>query len=152
MSERREESCGDRTLHEAHDFDAVEFPFGGIVPAHCPGLREQFWRVTGFSEWSRVRDEIIPALRSQLPGAIIEGDERVVYSAYPGAEWNGAILTIMGLELGTMRMVEDRLRWAGLGFEWRVTRDYFRGFDDYVEMRNVTDAERDRIAEHRASR
>jgi hypothetical protein len=35
---------------------------------------------TGLAGWTRVHEEVIPALRRDFPGVIIDGDERVIYS------------------------------------------------------------------------
>lgn len=75
-------------------------------------MPETEWTVvaTGIREWERIRDVIAPALRRDLPGVLIDVDERPIRSTIPDPIWQGASLTVIGLESRTAFALSEALR------------------------------------------
>lgn len=106
---------------------------------HCDGVRDQSLRITGFRNWTQLRDEIAPAFRRQFPGVLVIVDERVVVSSIPDPEWHGASLTMLGLDLSIADYIANTL-----------AREISWELGESAVIDNVTAAEADQIAAHRA--
>lgn len=115
---------------------------------HCIGIPEDTeYRlyVAGIRAWSQVRDEIIPAIRRDFPGVLVNGDERVVTLSYPDPDaWRGAELELLGL---SWSLATNYSR--ALSFHLDVFRNVYGDAQEH-EIRALTDEEIERVREHRS--
>ena len=127
-----ETPCGSIEKHEPHDWSF-------FASFRCPGQPEEDFTViaTGVADWTFLRDKTVPALQRDFPGAIVEADQRVVYSTDYPRTWKGASLTVLGMEYRTAVSLSNAIQ---VQFGYAADVDL---------VRPVTADEKARLREHR---